>query len=190
MRYDHRMHSVADVAAVLDDDTLRAAFLIDLDEPLPQLVVVFIVDLAAVVASTALAAGACALVQVGHAQQNVGRDSPGTVAVATCWEVVVTVKCSDYSALATRGRVVLAIGGADRALRPPGPFGRHVAAVLDDATLRATFLIDPDERRGPSSTTSSSSPYSAWATRGPATAALSRAVADRPLMATSRQPET
>ena len=72
VRYDHRMHSVADVAAVPDDDTLRAAFLIDPDEPLPQLVVVFIVDLAAVVAKYGARGGRFALVQVGHAQQNVG----------------------------------------------------------------------------------------------------------------------
>ena len=70
VRYDHVAHQATPLRAVPDDDRLRELF--GLDGPtLPQLVLVFVVDPAAVTAKYGSRGGRFVLQQVGHAAQNV-----------------------------------------------------------------------------------------------------------------------
>jgi hypothetical protein len=71
VRYDHRAHTATALRPVPDDDQVRSLFLFDIPN-LPQMVVVFVVDLAGVVAKYGPRGGRFALQQVGHAAQNVG----------------------------------------------------------------------------------------------------------------------
>lgn len=72
VRYDHRRHAVADIGPVPADAELRRLFLVDDDDPLPQLVVVFVLDLVAPTAKYGERATRFALQSVGHAAQNIG----------------------------------------------------------------------------------------------------------------------
>ncbi len=71
VRYDHRAHTATILRPVPDDAELRNLFLFDIPT-LPQMVIVFVVDLAGVVARYGPRGGRFALQQVGHAAQNVG----------------------------------------------------------------------------------------------------------------------
>ncbi|NNE12876.1 MAG: hypothetical protein HKN41_11610 [Ilumatobacter sp.] len=72
VRYDHRRHAIADVGTVPADATLRRLFLFDEAADLPQLVVVFALDMRSLDAKYGPRGVRFALQQVGHAAQNVG----------------------------------------------------------------------------------------------------------------------
>lgn len=71
VRYDHTSHSATVVGDVPDDDELRALFQIE-GSTMPQMLVVFAVDLGPVVAKYGPRGGRFVFQQVGHAAQNIG----------------------------------------------------------------------------------------------------------------------
>jgi SagB-type dehydrogenase family enzyme len=71
VRYDHRAHAAHVIARVPADGELRALFQIE-GATLPQMVVVIVVDPAAVATKYGARGARFALQQVGHAAQNLG----------------------------------------------------------------------------------------------------------------------